>query len=214
LNQAASEQNGSLVKKRYMGMALLAVYIVLRMAADPFFWRYISEYYSYTFEFAFVALTYYVFRDEIKLFQRPALADAGLTAGMILLGWTVYRVAGLFQIPIPFDLSSKETIFLLLFLGPILEELIFRMALWQAIQAIGRNAGLTLVATTLLFAAGHFAAYWFVPAPFRGFVIYQTAYVVLLGFALGGRRLSSNAVLPCLFMHFGFNLGFLLAGKM
>ena len=132
---------------------------------------------------------------------------------MASMGFLIYRAAAWIHVPIPFDLSSYETIFLLLIFGPLLEEAIFRLALWQSFEALWRNGWFTIVATTFLFAAGHFAAYWFVPAQYHGFVIYQTSYVVLLGVVAGLQRLKFNALAPAISVHMGFNLGFFLASR-
>lgn len=198
---------------KILAISILLIYILLRMVADPFFWRNISEYYAYAFEVIFVTGTYFLFRREITLLQRPARKDLLTTGAMIICGFLVYKTAGWMHHPVPFDLSSYETIFLLVIFGPVLEELIFRMALWQAFESLCKSKWLAMVGTTFLFAAGHFSAYWFVPEQFQGFVIYQTAYVILLGVAVGIRRYRSGAVSPCIFMHCGFNLGFFLASR-
>jgi membrane protease YdiL (CAAX protease family) len=87
------------------------------------------------------------------------------------------------------------------------------MALWQSLVVLVRNQWFVLGITTLLFAAGHFAAYWFVPNQFRSFVIYQTVYVTLLGAATGWRRFRTDCVSSAIFVHFGFNFGFYLAAR-
>ncbi len=50
---------------------LIGIYVFLRMLADPFFWRNLSEYYSYAFEFAFVLISWIIFRSQIKLWAKP-----------------------------------------------------------------------------------------------------------------------------------------------
>ena len=201
-------------RSKLIGALLVGGYILLRMVADPFFWRNFSEYYSYAFEVGFVALACFLFRGRFKFLSRPSKDDAIAIIAAAVGGLLVYRAASWVGVPIPFDLNATETIFLLLVLGPILEEAVFRLAIWEGFQALTGNSCATLVATTLLFAAGHFAAYWFVPAEFHGFVIYQTSYVILLGLAAGWRRRQTNAISSAVVVHFGFNAGFFLASRL
>jgi membrane protease YdiL (CAAX protease family) len=198
---------------RRVGFLFVAGYILLRMVADPLVWRYVSEYWSYAFEIAFVLLAYFYFRTKISLWSFGR-GDALALLASSCAGAAVYLAASPLGAAIPFDLSSVQTVFLLLAVGPVLEELIFRMALWEAFAAFLKAPAAVLVATTLLFAAGHLAAYWFVPEQFKSFVLYQTFYVLVLGFAAGWRKWKSGAVSSAVFVHFGFNLGFLIASKL
>lgn len=183
------------------------------MAADPYFWRNISEFYSYAFEISFVLVAYISFRSQIKLWKPPNRDDGTALLAAFSSGALICHAASWVHVPIPFDLSSLFTIFLLLVLAPVLEEAIFRMALWQAFSYLWKSNWLTVFVTTVLFAAGHFAAYWFVPEQFKGFVLYQTFYVFALGAFAGWRRLRSNVVFSAVWVHFGFNLGFFVASR-
>lgn len=195
------------------GILLVAAYVLLRMVADPLFWREISAYYSYAFEIAFVLVAAYVFWDRVRIGKPCTRRDAVSSAVALGLGFLAYRGAGWVGIQIPFDFSSLEVVFLLLVLAPLLEEAVFRLALWEAISATCARPWVVLLATTLLFSGGHFAAYGFVPEEYRSFVLYQAAYVVLLGLGAGWRRLESGAVGPAIAVHFCFNLGFLVASR-
>lgn len=196
-----------------VGVILVVAYVVLRLVADPFFWRNISEFYSYAFEMGFVGIAWFIFRKQVNLLRNLTKVDGVALLVAIFSGFLVFRAAGWMHVPIPFDLSAALTIVMLLIVAPILEELIFRMALWQALGSFIEAGWIVLLATTVLFAAGHFAAYWFVPQQFQGFVMYQTFYVVLLGIAAGWRRLQSGSVVAAVIVHFGFNLGFFAAAK-
>ena len=201
-------------REKIAGAAFVGVYVIFRMIADPFFWRSISEYYSYAFEVAFVVAAYGVFRRRVVLWKCPGRGDVLGTVLALLGGGAVFKAAAPLGAPIPFDLSARETLFLLLVVAPILEELIFRMALWEAFRSFLKSERQVLAVTTFLFALGHFAAYWFVPAQFHHFVLYQTSYVLLLGCFAGWRRMKADAVVAGVWVHFGFNLGFFLASKM
>ena len=196
-----------------LSVLIVAFYTVFRIIADPIVWQNVSEYYSYAFDVAFVGIVYFLFRREIQFSKRPTAFDALFSFLMLISGYLIFKAAVLFQIPIPFDFSSGETLLLLLLLGPLLEELIFRMALWQALKNICANKCFVIGVTSLLFAAAHFAPYWAVPEQFQSFIIYQTIYVMFLGLAVGVRRSISQGVLPAVIMHIGFNLGFCLASQ-
>jgi membrane protease YdiL (CAAX protease family) len=196
-----------------LSVLIAAFYTVFRIIADPLIWQNVSEYFSYAFDVAFVGIAYFLFRREIQFSKRPTAFDALFGFLMLISGFLIFKTAGLFLIPIPFDFSSAETLMLLLVLGPLLEELIFRMALWQALNNICSSKWFVIGATSFLFAAAHFAPYWAIPEQFQGFLIYQTVYVMFLGLAVGVRRSISQAILPAVFMHIGFNLGFFLASQ-
>lgn len=183
------------------------------MAADPFLWQKLPEYYSLVFEVLFVSLAYFSFRRQIVLAKMPKIWDGIFTLVMMAAGFAVYRLTAFIEIPIPFDLADQKTVILLIAVAPVLEEFIFRMALWESIQALFKSQGLTLILTSLLFAIGHFTAYWLVPEQFQGFVVYQTIYVAFLGLVLGCRKVETGAVFSTIYLHFGFNLGFFLASR-
>lgn len=199
--------------KSFRPAILICIYIFLRMAADPFLWQKLPPYYSLAFEVLFVSLAYFTFRKQIVLAKMPKIWDFFFTLGMVGVGFAVYRFTGFIEIPIPFDLGDRETVILLLAVAPILEELIFRMALWESFQALFKSQGLTLLLTSLLFALGHFTAYWLVPEQLQAFIVYQTIYVAFLGLILGCRKVETGAVLSTIYLHFGFNFGFFFASR-
>lgn len=196
-----------------VSICFIAVYIIVRMVGDFFFLRSISEYYSYLFEVGFVVFAGWIYRDQITFFKVPSKTDVVGMVVAFLFSFMIYKIADWFQIQIPFDLQSQETVFLLLLLAPVLEEAIFRMALWQAFVSFISNSWLVIFLTTIFFGLGHFNAYWFVPEEYKSFVIYQTSYVMLLGFGVGWVRYRSQAIISPIFVHFCFNLGFYLGAR-
>jgi membrane protease YdiL (CAAX protease family) len=170
----------------------------------------LGVYASYTFEAVFVTLVAFYYRkrlsfkfnwkDELKLSFTPAL----------VLGFIVFLLARPLGISIPFDLRSKETILFLLFIGPVLEEFIFRMALWQPLMDLFKKQNVTLIITTLIFSYAHFHSYWFVPAQIFPFIYYQSTYVIFLALYCGYRLIKTNSMISPIAVHMGFNLGFFL----
>lgn len=191
-------------------LALLIGYFVLVFGLDGW-WRSQNVYWFYGFEAVFVLATSALIRpkwilpkDGFWRFGLPVAAASGIAA---------YKVAGLLGISIPFDLSNAQTVLHLLVLAPILEELVFRSALWDLIQSLLKQEQVTLVLTSLAFAAGHFVAYFSVPEAFHGFILYQTIYVFLLALGLGLSRKASSSPLGSVLLHFQFNLGFFVASQ-
>ncbi len=202
--------NASKSTSKPIAIAFLFAYIIVRMGLDASFWQTLSEYYSYAFETVFVAAAALIYRKSFRWFSPLSLGDYLGTLIAICSGFFIFKAAGQFHLTVPFDFTSKELLFLLLFFGPVLEESIFRMALWEPCKVLlGSDRGV-IAATTLLFAAGHGLAFWTVPDAYKTFVLYQTFYVVLLGIAVGMRRSQSRSVLSPTLIHLGFNFGFWL----
>ena len=125
-----------------------------------------------------------------------------------LAGGLVFALARVLGFPVPFDLRGRETLFLLLVVAPILEELIFRFFLWRPIAWLARSEGVAWALTSLLFAYSHLHAIWFVPPMWWPFVVYQTAYTLLLGEACGYWVRREGSVLGAVVTHGAFNAGF------
>src|SRR6185312_3458442 len=87
--------------------------------------------------------------------------------GALLAGFVVYKSALRIGLTIPFDLSSKELLCLLLVIGPVIEELVFRGALWELFSCFTRSGCGLVAVTSLVFSFAHFFAWWSVPAFLR-----------------------------------------------
>lgn len=198
---------------RLKAVILVLFYLLVRMVGDFYYWRFVPEWNSYALEAGFVLVAYGVFRKRIKLWKKISIQEFLGIAGALVGGFAIYHAAAWISVPIPFDLSAKETIFLLLVVAPLLEEAIFRLALWEALAELVPNPWFITSVTTLLFSFGHFSAYFYVPEEYKNFLLYQTGYVIFLGIAASIARIRSNTFLAPMLVHFGFNLGFLLGSK-
>lgn len=198
---------------RAVGFFLILTFAALRMGADTILWSKIHPYYSYAFEILFVISVALYYRQRRPWFLKPQKRDLGLSFLMILAGFLIYVLAGVLGMGVPYDLDSMITIFFLLLVAPILEELIFRLALWDAFRSINDQALLPIVGSTVLFSIGHLVAYWVVPSSIQPFVLYQSLYVIPLSLVISYRRHYARSVTPAMLLHFGFNFGFLLASK-
>jgi membrane protease YdiL (CAAX protease family) len=201
------------MKHKYLGLLIVISYLLLRMGLEAILWSKLHPYYSYGFEILFVAAVALYYRQHRPWFLTPQKRDLGISLLMILAGILTYEMAGVLGMGVPYDLDSLVTIIFLLLVAPILEELIFRLALWEALKSINGQALLPIIGSTVLFSLGHLVAYWVVPSSIQPFVLYQSLYVIPLSIVISYRRHYARSVMPAILLHFGFNLGFLLASK-
>lgn len=189
---------------------IAAAYIVVRFC----FTRQldtIGPYGSYIFELACVAIAIAVsYRNFLTTLKVNKFSLFGVVAGLVA-GFCIFKLALITGIPIPFDLSGTETIVLLLIVAPILEEALFRFFLWQPILFLTKRPPVVWILTSALFSYSHLHAIWFVPNEIHNFIIYQTAYTLLLGLACGYFVYRYSSLTGAILVHFSFNFGFYLA---
>lgn len=190
----------------YSSLALLFTFFIIRYGFEHRL-DILGAYSTYTFELLFVALIGWIYRRKLK-FSIPSPVETFLDLSVgIGFGFTVYKLSKPLSLVIPFDFKSNETLLFLLLLGPLLEELLFRMAIWEPLSEI--FGGLTvLLVTSVIFSYSHFDAWWSVPEQLRSFVLYQTLYVFFLALYCGWRRMKSGNFIPAVLSHASFNFGF------
>ncbi len=193
---------------RVVWCGLLLAYLLIRF----FFTQWLDSlgpYASYLFELGLVVtvvlLTGPRFFRFLRFDKRMVAVLAPLFAA---LGFGVYRLAGVLGHPIPFELKSAETLFFLILVAPILEELIFRFFAWRPLAEIDER--LALAVTTILFSYSHYHAIWFVAPEIHGFIQYQTIYTLLLSLGCGLSLWRFQSLTGAILIHFMFNLGFYL----
>jgi membrane protease YdiL (CAAX protease family) len=201
-----TEKNSKIV-----GALFIIVYLVFRMAMETFWQHYF--YFSYGFEVIFVALAFWVYRKNFSFNRKFDQYDSLSVFLGFVAGFLTYKSANSLNLIVPFDFTALQTILFLLVVAPILEELIFRMALWEAFASLWNNIWFVIATTSFLFALGHFTAYWFVPNELKPFVYFQTTYVFMLAIALGWQRQRKNNLASAMALHFLFNLGFYFGSK-
>jgi membrane protease YdiL (CAAX protease family) len=195
--------------RKFISLSLLIVFIVLRTSVDIYQIN-ISETVLYALEVFYVSVVYFIYRKEVRIISALRKKDGITSLLFCVFGFFVFKASSILGISIPLDLRSSETIFLLLIVAPLLEEFIYRLAFWKSLEEISSNKVFLVLITSLLFSIGHFTAYFFVPAEFKPFIVYQTVYVFWLALLLGTIRASTQAISTPVLFHFLFNLGFLL----
>lgn len=207
----AGKSRGS-IERIGIPIFILAFYGVVRFGLTQWLDSF-GEYASYIFETAFVSLVGFYYRDRLKLSLNLSKELLGGFAPAVLLGGISFLCTKPLGLIVPFDLRSNETILFLLLIGPILEEMIFRMALWESVVDLTRSISpyAILPVSVLIFSYAHFHAYWFVPEQIRPFVIYQALYVMPLAAYSGYRKFRTGSISPAILVHVGFNAGFFAA---
>jgi membrane protease YdiL (CAAX protease family) len=199
--------------KKAAAIGLLMVYVVIRFGLTQKLDS-MGTYGSYIFELGFVVLAAIYYRRRISLkTDRIHEAIASFTPGLVA-GTLIYLGLKPLGIAAPFEMRTFEPILFLVVIGPILEELVFRFALWNPLLDLrrkkrGGEKG-AWIGTTVLFAYAHLHAIWFVGPELRGFLIYQTIYVLGLAAYCGFRLIRTGSILSPIVVHIGFNLGFFL----
>lgn len=191
-----------------MDMVAVLIYLVLRFCFNTQLDA-LGPWTLYAVEaiFALGALAYYrkSWREWVattrELFWLPIVA---LIAGL----FSAYGAVTI-GLPVPFDLTSTSGVLMLLVGAPLLEEVLFRLFLWEPIARRGKLSWAWSF-TTILFAYSHWHPVWNVPAEWHGFLAYQTLYTLLLGLACGSMIFLYNSLLAAVVVHFAFNLGFWL----
>ncbi len=196
-------------QSRIIAAALLLFYLVVRFALVQYLDA-LGHYASYVFEGLFVTGVMVLYRARIQVAfgqLRRVLPDCVLA---LPLGFGVFKLAIYLGILIPFDLADRETILLLLIVAPLLEECIFRQALWHLTETLWAGPVVTLGVTSSIFAFAHFHAYFFVPAEVQQFMVYQTFYALVVGVWWGFRYMKTRSLAVPIALHVIFNLGFYL----
>jgi membrane protease YdiL (CAAX protease family) len=197
----------SIESKKNISFVLFIGYFVLKFGLEAY-WRSLSFYFSYMFEVVFIIVSYSLLPKKIQLKLKSI--EMFYLMALILIGFMLHFILKSLGVIIPFDFTNFESVMILILVGPILEEFVFRGALWNQLEIIFNHKTVVLMGTSLIFAFAHFIAYFFVSAEWYNFILIQTIYTFLLGIVLGLRMMKSKTILSPILLHIGFNLGFYL----
>lgn len=167
--------------KERLRLVLLVGFLGLRLGLEYAFWRTISPYYSYGFELAFIVLVFKVYPGS---FTMGSITNTQTPMGLfvaIASGALICKLIASAGIPIPWDVNQIEVVFLLLLLAPMLEELVFRYALWELLKLPRFTVSERIVWSAGIFSLGHFVAFLTIPDLFKPFLVCQVLYVMMLG---------------------------------
>lgn len=191
----------------------LAAFIVGRKLLTPWLDT-IDPQALYGFDLFYSVLSIHFFGEGRFGLRFPATRlNFAIIALSVILGCMTYQTAEMRDIHIPFNLEDPRTLFALLIIGPVLEEILFHRAIWFSLETIAARWGgarrwLPWIVSSLLFSLGHFEAYFGIPDAYKPFVIYQTAYALAIALWWGRVILATDSVGLTMALHFGFNFGF------
>ena len=194
--------------KQGLAVVLLAVFMGVSFFASASLDA-ISAYASYGFDALFVIAVSLIYR---KLEWKTETFTLGFWVAVffsLAFGFAIYEFASPLGLPIPFPMRDAETLFLLLLVGPVLEEFVFRSALWRLGSEIIKAPWFSYLFTSVLFAFAHYQMIQIAPAEYQGFIRYQAVYTLGLGLLAGGVRLHFG-LLGAILIHLAFNFGFFL----
>jgi membrane protease YdiL (CAAX protease family) len=173
----------------------------------------LSAYAEYGFEVIFGGLILALYpRWE---WRKNALTLSACVALFFSLaaGLAIFEATSILGYAVPFSFKDPETVLFLLVIGPLLEEWIFRGALWKLLQVITGSNLFSYLSCAVLFAYAHYQVIGQIDPQYAGFVRYQAIYTLGLGLFCGGMRMQYGwraAWLTHIAFNFGFWLGALL----
>lgn len=101
----------------------------------------------------------------------------------------------------------------IIILAPLIEELVFRHALYEVIKKSKLKMLFQYILGSLLFSLSHAPAIYYLPADFHGFIYFQLIYTFILGWIIIKARERSDSLLEPIVLHFIFNFIFYLSVK-
>ena len=102
----------------------------------------------------------------------------------------------------------------MLILAPIVEELVFRGAIYEVFKLAEVKIWVNNLINSLIFATSHAAGFFVLPEEFHSFVHFQIQYTFVLGHLCAKSRERTHGVLEPILLHFAFNLIFYVCVKM
>ncbi|HVJ64891.1 MAG TPA: CPBP family glutamic-type intramembrane protease [Bdellovibrionota bacterium] len=191
----------------YANFSLIGLFVVLRTVLDPWM-RSLPVWTAYGVEAAIALFFIYLNFRKIAFRFAVRAAQGWHLLLSVALGALIAYVGTVSGHGVPFDFSRTELWIQLVVVAPLLEEALFRLFLWNGLRPAVRSERQVLVITSLLFSLSHFAAYFYVPPEFRGFVVYQSLYTLGLAFYWGIVRMRTGSWLAPVALHFVLNLSF------
>ena len=165
---------------------------------------------TYVFDIIFGIVTLLIYKkknligsiDKV-LFLKHMGVVIGL--GICLVGFSL-----LVKFNAPFKFIDHLFIQILV-LAPIIEELVFRGAIFE-VHANSKLKKMAIIGlSSVLFSISHTPALWHLPSEFHSFIIFQLFYTLILGWICAYSRALTGGIVAPISLHFGFNLVFYIA---
>jgi membrane protease YdiL (CAAX protease family) len=196
-------------KQAVFGFGLLLIFFGVRFGLEQELDQ-LGPYSTYFFELGFVAFATGYYRNRLKLSLPSLSRTIGDSAIGLFGGYFAYKFTRPLSITVPFQLNEAQTLLFLLLIGPLLEEALFRLAIWEPLSDLIKTPKVLIAVTSTVFSLAHFFPWWTLPDKLHSFILYQTGYVFFLGSYCGLRRQQTQSILIPILIHLCFNFGFYL----
>lgn len=127
-----------------------------------------------------------------------------------LMGLACVYMAKFLKLDAPFRYIENLALQIII-LAPIIEELVFRHALYEVIKRSELKSIFQYFLGSLLFSISHAPALYYLPADFHSFIYFQLIYTFVLGWVIIKARERSESLLEPIILHFIFNFIFYLS---
>lgn len=165
---------------------------------------------SYLFDILFCVISLFVFKLRLKVKGQDLKGATSRIIAIVGIASFSLFLVNISKFPAPF--KYIEQLFLqILILAPIVEEFIFRFAIFGATEKYFKNKNHLLLSNSLLFSISHAPGIFMLPSQFHGFIYIQLGYTFLLGWICSKARLKTGSIIEPIIIHFVFNLLFYIA---
>lgn len=198
-------------KKILINILILVVYLIIRVFVDSI-WDSLPIFAPYLFDLIYFSSCFYLYKSNWNFSKQVSRNEKLEITLSFLLGFITLYSGELLGFSPPFEFHSFTVALLLIFIGPILEELIFRFSFVSALKNMHGNKYFLMITSAILFSLAHYWSIFSIPQQFKGFVYYQTFYTLIIGLWWGYNYLKYNNMFNSVFLHIAFNFGFYLGG--
>lgn len=167
----------------------------------------LSPYAIYIFEALWAGIALYLFRPFDWKTEEFSFGYVVTLFFSLVAGFAIFESVPYLKLILPFDMKNPEIVLFLVVIGPILEEFLFRGAIWNLLREWFRSPLVPYLVTSVLFAYAHFHEIKTAPEEFHGYIRYQAVYTLALGLLSGGVRMRFG-LLGAVLIHLSFNFGF------
>jgi hypothetical protein len=196
-------------KSKWSAMAFLIIFIFFEYFSDNIYSQ-LGVYSQYIFETVLIFSSILIVGNFLTTKQSKTKKPIFILGLILVSGFLARTVADQINLIIPFDIHNFEVMIFLLFIGPILEELLYRGIFIECLKKFHITNKLIIIASAALFSISHIRIINQIPNELITFVQYQGIYTLLLGAACAWLRINFSIYWSIL-GHLLFNLGFYLA---
>jgi hypothetical protein len=207
----AHAANGMIKHRFFQALAIGFVLLYIGVSfAGWFMLDRVSPYAIYGFQALFGLLVLLLYRQWQWKIKSLSFAAGVAFFFAFAAGFAVVEACGVLGDAIPVSFKDPETVLWLLILTPILEEWVFRGALWKLFEKITGSPWPAFLMTAIISSYSHYSAISSLAPKYAPFLRFEAIFVLGLGLICGGLRLQFGWV-AALIAHLAFNFGFWLA---